>query len=260
MSTQRDFYFEVSIGNIPGHRAIHKFGHNPDANSAGVFWPIMEAAAAGAKTEYEGFNAVVAQTVSIVSVGAGGVNDTAAGTGAQVVEVFGLDSRFVPQSELVILNGATPVLTTKLYIRMDVAIVRRGGALGSNQGALTGTQSGSGFQFFVVAIGDNRTMQATFTIPEGEKGFIIYQGATTNRQQTAGSVEARLRVRPPGEVFQVLEPFDATVGGGLAAREYRLPKDSLEPRTDMFLESASSSANIGATGGFDLILVKTAGE
>ena len=46
MSTQRDFYFEVSIGNIPGHRAIHKFGHNPDANSAGVFWPIMEAAAA----------------------------------------------------------------------------------------------------------------------------------------------------------------------------------------------------------------------
>lgn len=259
MSTQRDFYFEVSAGNVPGHRAIHKFGHNPDANSAGVFWPIMEAAAAGAKTVYEGFNAVVAQTVSIVSVGAGGVNDTAAGTGAQVVEVFGLDSRWAPQSERIELNGATPVLTTKLYIRMDVAIVRRGGALGANQGAITGTQSGSGFQFFVIGIGDNRTMQATFTIPVGERGFLIYQDATTNRQQASGSVEARLRVRPPGEVFQVLEPFDATVGGGMTSREYRLPKDSIEPKTDIFLESSSVSAGIGVTGGFDLILIKTAG-
>jgi hypothetical protein len=254
ISTVRDFYFEVSAGNIPGHRAVHKFGHNPDANSAGVFWPLWEGSAAGALTTYPGFDATEVETVSFVSTVAA---DTGAGTGARTVEVFGLGLNWTTQSEIITLNGITPVLTTKEYVRMDRAIVRSAGSGGANAGTIVGSQSSSGHAFVNIAVGDNQTMQAVFTIPEGEKGLLIYQEATTNRQQASGAAEVRLRVRPDGEVFQVKEPFDATVGGGVAGRPYNLPKDTLFARTDMYLETASSSTGIGVTGGFDLVLIKT---
>lgn len=57
----RDFYLEVKKGNVPGHKAIHKFGQNPDIDTGG-FEDIWNAGGL-----YTGFNAVAADTAEFFS-------------------------------------------------------------------------------------------------------------------------------------------------------------------------------------------------
>lgn len=248
-SRERDFYFEVSAGNIPNHKALHKFGHNPTAQTATPDFVIISEAGG---TVYAGFNATAAEIVNIVS---SDLNDAAAGSGARKVEVFGLDENFEPQTEIVTLNGLTPVPTTKTYIRMDRAIVREGGSPNAvNAGIITGVQSTSAHEFFRIAAGDNQTMQAVTTIPAGKKGLLISRYVSTVRRQT-GSAEGRIVYRPPGEVFQVKEQFDAnSQGTSFSDKVYKLPKNDIPPMTDIFLAGATTDA-MGLSGAFAIVLV-----
>ena len=69
-------------------------------------------------------------SATILSITSDNANDTSAGTGAGSILILGLDSNRIAQTEIVALNGLTPVLTTNSFLRINQMIV-----LSSNNGA-----------------------------------------------------------------------------------------------------------------------------
>ncbi len=64
------------------------------------------------------------------------VNDTVAGTGAQLVAMFGVNSNGYFRSEVIQMNGTTPVLSSDSYYTIDNALLVQQGAAGQ-QGTIT---------------------------------------------------------------------------------------------------------------------------
>ena len=111
----KEFLLEVLKGNVPGHKLVHVHGHNPDVGISGPedIWvdPTFLVYLASA------------ETMNIVSTDG---NDTAAGTGARTVLIKGQLAGNVTDTEIVTLNGTTPVTTTKSWLRvlqMDILTV-----------------------------------------------------------------------------------------------------------------------------------------
>lgn len=70
--------------------------------------------------------------------------DTSAGTGAQQIEVAGLDHNYNFQTEIVTLNGQTAVTSTKSFLRVFSAEVVRSGSGMTNAGNIVVYKSGQG--------------------------------------------------------------------------------------------------------------------
>jgi len=76
-----------------------------------------------------------------VAVLSSSVLDTSAGTGARTINVMGLDANYVLQSEIVTLNGVTPVNTVNTFIRVHSASIQTAGSGGVNAGTITVRQT-----------------------------------------------------------------------------------------------------------------------
>ena len=104
-ASRQDFGVEVSKGNVWKHSAYQKWGKNVDID-AGVMEYVWYAGGVYAWT-------TVGETVGLVSTSA---QDGVVGTGWQKCLVYGLNSDYERISEIVTLNGTTPVNTVNEYI------------------------------------------------------------------------------------------------------------------------------------------------
>jgi hypothetical protein len=128
-----------------------------------------------------------AAVISVISTSA---NDDGApvGTGARTIVISGLDGDYEEISETVTLNGTTAVNTTATFLRVNLVTVATVGALGENEGAITGGISGD--EVFRILAGRNATNRAVYTIPEGCAGYIVSYYASANEQTTETYAEA----------------------------------------------------------------------
>jgi hypothetical protein len=124
------FHYAVQKGAVPGWQGVFFVNSNPAvATTEEDIW-------------YEGgvwTRPTAAGTVSIVSTDA---DDTAAGAGAQVIAVEGLDADWNFQSELIATSGATPAVGTKSFIRINRIAASQVGATTYNEGAITASIGG----------------------------------------------------------------------------------------------------------------------
>ena len=251
MTISNDFFLELAKGNIPGHSIVHKFGKNPDIDIASGFEALWNGG-----EEYTGFNATEAQIVEVYSTSA---NDTAAGSGARTAQLFGLDKNGDEQDEVIILSGliGTSVDSAKEYLRLDRVKITSAGTTGHNEGAITVRQKTTIANIFaVMPIGNNQTAIACYTIPNKQRGLLYDWFASAAKKQTAFS-NARIKARPFGGVFQVKEEMSVvTSGSSLVDRGYKLPKNTLGPMTDIYIEADTDTNGMGISGGFSLILYK----
>ena len=123
----KDFYLEVAKGNVAGHSAINKFGHNP---SIATNTDPEDVWSGG---DLYAFYPATAQAMEVLSDddedgGAGG------DTGALTIQVYGLDTNWLEIEETVILNGTTIVNLANTYIRMYRVMVLTAGSAGTNVG------------------------------------------------------------------------------------------------------------------------------
>lgn len=99
-------------------------------------------------------------------------NDAAAGTGARTVRVWGVDGNYLPFSETVTLNGATPVaLTNTSVIGINGAEVLTSGSGGTNAGRIdVRTVAGATVKATIRASADvnGLTHDFIFTVPAGQ--------------------------------------------------------------------------------------------
>ena len=318
----KDFYTEVTKGNVPGHRILHKYGKNPDIDTASGFETIWNGGAA-----YTGFNATAAEVIEVFSssandagtlvssgtstggsattiidtgatfvsdgvvVGDSVINDTTidhgvitavtetqltifvmehettngasqvyrvvtpASTGASFIELNNLlDANYVETTEYVIFNGVTGVDTVGSYIRNS-----SGKCYGPavNTGAITVRQKVTTANIFMVLPATySSTMIAAYTIPAGERAYLVDWFVGLN-SKTASSAGGQFMVSPYGSAPQVREEVTANaVGNTIANRVYKSPKNHTMAGSDIHIQADVDTNNTAVVAGFTLLIIQ----
>ena len=253
VGTSEPFELQVSRGQIPGHFPQYKFGFNPDVDNA------LETVWAQGGTYYYPPSATQ-MTISSSS----DLDTDNEGDGARTVQFYGLDADYNEINETVLLEGQTPVTTTKSFLRINRGVVRSAGDEEKNVGVIyagTGTVT-AGVpvnKYATIAIGDNQTLMALWTVPAGHTAFLqnsLFTVATTQNNKYA---TVTLVARPEGEVFQVKDKI--VLDSGNDARFYNIPL-RFEEKTDIEVRCIgdSSGADIAVSAGLDLIYIKNQGS
>lgn len=127
-----DFHYEVAMGRRTGNTTWNKFGYNGDIDvGTETIW-----SAGGTFTRL-----TAASTLSVVSTSA---SDGVAGTGAQNIIIYGVNANFDAITEVVVMNGLTPVITTNSFFGVNRMSVYVTGSSDSNVGVITATATGGG--------------------------------------------------------------------------------------------------------------------
>lgn len=242
------FDLQVSRGQVAYHKVRFQFGFNPDVDD------LLETVwSNGGLYSYP--SAATVMTVSSASS-----NDTSAGTGARTIEIYGLDSDYNEISEVVSLNGQTAVNTVNSYLRINRGVVRTAGSGGVNAGALyvgTGavTLGVPANVYLSVALGDNHTSSALWTVPAGYTAYLHELSVTVATSQNNKFCTVTLVSRPFGEVFQMRDRV--VVANGPHLQEYKIPL-RFEEKTDIEVRAigSSSGADISISAGIDILYIR----
>jgi len=171
MANSKDFEIPLANGNYNDAKVIHKFGYNPDVETAmedvifqgGVYTWLSSAL-----------------QLEAVSTDA---DDTVAGAGEQQVTVEGLDDSFDEVSAVIDMNGASAsTATTQTFRRIHRAYVSRVGTYMATsltdcqQGNITIRTKSAGATHIVLgsltSTRQGQSLVARYTIPRYHKGFL----------------------------------------------------------------------------------------
>ena len=266
MTTPFNFYLEVAKGNVPGHSAINKFGHNPAVTTA----TLNGADVWGGGGRY-GFYPTAAQTMEAVS---SSTADDSTGTGGRTMQIYGLDGSYNEINETITLDGTTPVTLAKTYIRMYRAKILTAGTNETNEGNISiripaggagssssssSTDGSAGTLGAYINAGDGQTQQAIYTIPNNKSGYIVqYYVGTADDDKNAEVAEFRWKARENNGTtgaWQTKGQISLVTIGGNSWR-YNLAIPGMLPgKTDIRIECFNVTATLGVVGGFDIILV-----
>jgi hypothetical protein len=187
-----DFLIEVAKGNVPGHSLVAKFGRNPSIDTADGFADIWTVPIVN-KTWL-----TTAVNLEAISTSA---NDIAAGSGAQIITVQGLNDSFLGIEEDITMNGTSAsTATTNLFIRVNRMFTKQVGTYrGSNEGDISVRISGGGVVQSNILTGKGQTEQSHFSIAADEFGILLqaYISVDTNKTAT-------------GELYQIPGADDIT--------------------------------------------------
>ncbi|MEE9446248.1 MAG: hypothetical protein V3V19_11355 [Cocleimonas sp.] len=225
---------------IEGAYPVNKFGGNPDIDTGqtkditdnGFTWDWFPSGA---------------QTVSIVSDNS---TDNIGGAGARTIEIEGIDNNDIKESEILNLNGTTPIVSSKSYKCLFRAIIRTGGSGGENAGIIIATGSvDSGITMAVILPGNNETLMAVFAVESGKEAFIhSLQPHILRTQGLANDAEITLLSKPMGEVWQVKATISVvSLGSSSVPIVYRPPR-KLSPLTLFKLRANNVSSNNTSVG------------
>lgn len=147
-----EFNLQVARGQITGHSTLNIYGYQPAVSTTSI--PVWENATA--------YTYPIAAAVMYLS----GTN----GDTAQIL-ISGLDSAYKMISETVTLNGATPVATTKQYLRVNSMSVTVGSA--TNPAGIVYLKNVTGTVTYAqINAGIGRTQMAIYTVPAGYTFFL----------------------------------------------------------------------------------------
>jgi len=226
----------IAEGIVTGHSVVQKFGQNA-AIGTGAYEDIWD----GGGTYPYPANGTAPVTH---------IYSTAADT--TDIEVQGLDITGALTVQTKTLNGTTVVaLDTALW---RVFRMKNVGTV-NNAGIVHATVSDKATSYAQIAIGNNQTLMALYTIPLGKTGY-LYQGTNniigTNRGY---SISGRLWMRPYGLVFQLKKTFGLSSDGtGFINIVNKIPA-KMPARTDIRVDAISSAAGGGLNTTFEILLI-----
>lgn len=245
-----DFFLEVAKGNILGNSAIHKFGRNEDVDTANDA-DIWDAG----RTSDAVYTYVYPTAARIHDLSSSSPNDAyPSGSGARRVLVLGLDTNFNEQSEIVNLVGGGNAPTANAYSRIFRMIVIEAGSGGFNAGDVVATAQVDSSISAQINTGNNQTLMAIYTIPNGKTGYMLKYYISANKQ-VAVDIDFFLFQRPNGQVFQLKHILGGHSRGGTPySHEYKIPP-RLDARTDIRLRVSVSGNSADVSAGFEILLV-----
>ena len=186
MGLYEPFDLQVARNQITGHDHLDLFGYSTVVGSTAM-GPLWEGLT-GSGGNYP-FPAS-AGTISVVS-------DSASDSAVTVV-ISGLDANFAKQTESVNLNGTTPVVTTKSFLRINSVTTSAGNAVGN----MTFTRGATVIAKITAGLG--QTQMSVYTVPAGYTLYLNYYQADGNTTTTSGAymnTRLRLTLNPSGIVL-----------------------------------------------------------
>ena len=199
-------------------------------------------------------------TAAVMQISSSSANDTAAGTGARTVTIYGLDANYNQINETVTLNGQTAVNTTNSFLRVfHLAVVTAGsgeaaaGTIYAGTGTVT---AGVPAVVYGVYTTGNGSTAAIWTVPAGYTAYITSYSAGYGNAITAyGTVF--LAVRPFGSVFDTTSQVRVS-NGSQGWVEFSYPI-SVEEKSDIELRANSTTASANVVAEFQIVYVKNDG-
>ena len=244
-----NFYQQVAEGLLPSYSNIIKLGFNAAISTSETL-----ISGTGGAVPYMPTAAVRVEALSA------DVNDTAAGSGARSILVSGLDAGFNEISELLTMNGVTPVASVQSFIRLNTAIVTGVGTYrGVNVGTITVRQISAGTTFVSILAGQATALTSHFIVPAGKTAYIhsVVFTVETNKSVNltfwlgsgAGVVAAPFApVLAVGRSVGLNSVLDVEFGGlsGL-----------IPEKTDLYVTAAAATATAGVTAQVSYIMKTT---
>lgn len=174
-----NFNFEVSKGNVDGHRTVFVLSNNIliGLTEEDVWDPggVMVYPTTGEQLQFVSSSA----------------NDTSAGTGARTIEFLYLDEDYVPKSETITLSGTTAIFSTATDVfRFRAGQVKSAGTGAGNAGSIVITSSGAGNTRGIIQVGNNQTFNSHYTVPSGITSYLFNIITNVNKNE---DVEVRLK-------------------------------------------------------------------
>jgi len=215
VGTSEPFELQVARGQIPGHTIVHVFGHNPDIDDdeEATIWPI------------DGLLGHPDEPV-FMTISSSSADDTAAGTGARTVFIEGVNGTGGLATEIVTLNGQTPVSTANKYDAIERMIVQTVGSGEANAGIIyagTGAVSSGvpDVPYSAIGIGENNSLVGHWTCPKGYTGYLINGQITTGTTAGRQYVTGRLKLRTAEGLL--LTAAITTVANGSVEYDFSCP-------------------------------------
>ena len=248
----RDFFTEVSEGNITGYSLVHKFGA-----SASIGTTLLPVALANT---YQ--TPTTATSLEFVSDSA---NDTANGTGARQITVIGIGADWTEVSQTVTTNGITAVALTTPLLRLYRWYVSQSGAYAtqatsSHVGKLTIRVAGGGTtwsQIPVTPFPMGQSQIGSYTVPLGKTAYLLSLDVYVSSSK---AVDVLVFQRPNAN--DITAPYTgairlvsqwAQVTGHLPVK-YRSPRGPFVGPCDIGFMAKTSTGTGSATVEFELIL------
>jgi len=251
VGTSEPFELQIARGQIAFHKSIFKFGFNPDIDdSLETIW------AQGGLYSY-------LSTATTLYISSSSTADDAAGTGARTATVSGLDANYDEVSVTVDLDGQNGVQLgdASNWIRVNRITVNTAGSGGQNAGVIyvgdeaTPSSGVPSNKYATVAIGDNQTLMALWTVPRGYTAFITQSDVTVATTQNNKYATVHFVARENGGVFQVKDKFVKAESSH--NQQYDIPL-KFEEKTDLEFRCIgdSAGADIAISAGIDIIYIQ----
>lgn len=213
----KDFNTEVLLGNVPGFQFFTLVGVDSEVQQ--TFNDIWQASG---NIQNLPLATDAAESWEVLS---DNVNDTAAGTGARTAIISGLDDEWNEQTQLVSLNGTTPVAIPGTWRRPRACLVRTSGSSPNNEGSLTVRVAGGGDTRIPVAPDQGVSLSAIYTVPAGKTAYfksvqtfvpkdedVVLRSRFTNNAITDGAttIGAEISAYQTPLDYQLLAPLTLT--------------------------------------------------
>lgn len=187
---QRSFFTDVSYGLLgASYRPLSVFGNNPDITAPEDIWSLGG--------NYPWMTA--ATSLEVVSSSA---NDSAAGTGARTIAINGLTAAFAEVTQVITMNGVTPVaVPTQLY-RINSISAITAGSNGTNVGTIAVRDAGGGTTRGNIPAGYGTSRQSQYTVPIGYSLIVEQVLLSINRPSTARDATLASYAKPDGGAYR----------------------------------------------------------
>lgn len=239
------FDLQVVRGQVDGHNATFISGFNATVGSTyETVWSDSSVY-------------VYPASATVMKISSSDVDDTAAGTGARTVTIYGLDGNYNQISETVSLNGQTAVNTTNSYLRVLHLMVNTAGSSGVAEGTIYAgvgsVTAGVPATKYAIYTSDGGATACIYTVPAGYTGYIFDFLASSGVTTANAYSNIGLYGRPFGGVFDNLIQGRCANGGAFTIPlNYPL---AFTEKTDIEVRaSATSSSNV--TANFSIVIIK----
>jgi hypothetical protein len=196
------YLFDIAEGNVSGHTPFAKLGYNAAVgNTEEDIW-----------TQSTVYPWIAAGGIALEVVSSDG-NDTLAGTGVQKVRVSYLDADYSAQSEVLNMNGATPVpLTDTTILRVNSIRATQVGTGGVAAGNITcRLVGGAATVYRAIVAGYTRGRGAVYTVPLGKTLYLtsiaVSSGHTTSGKVVRWTGRAQVDDTAPTVKLDFFQPF-----------------------------------------------------
>lgn len=237
----RDFLLEVSKGTITGHENITFGGANPSiGKSFETLWD-----AGGIYTA-----PTAAETWEILSDSTDD-DGSPIGTGARTIVITGLDTAYAEQTEVIIMNGTTPVVTTRTdWFRPRAITVITSGSNRANVGTITLRVSGGGALRSTILPDNAQSFNGFYTVPAGLTAYLLQYTPTIPKNE---DVSIRSLVTLLGSGTDISGGEAKVYQNAIAVAFQTNPV--LVQKTDFHLLAKSTNEDVNVSIGFELIEV-----